>query len=317
MTIPSNLLIKTYGDPTDNPVDPIFTNSDITGDFGDGLLMDIDFFDPDGAGGYAGAYAAGDLIINSAWEHVARRLIPGATRDQLSCTIARNGAANQLRVERTGRGAMHVQISATNDDANTLFALNFPAAIVAYIIANPTHQYRAAIEEQITRVDGWTGNPGNCEAVIYRSDAATGDLLFRMEGRNNGSGGFRPFDGRRLVATMLPDFMSTTGEHFKSISVDGWSNNLPASPNATTARWSWGPTDGGGVHQARSSIARRFVLMDLTVSQAALTAATAAGSPTSESWTPASADARHQVVWAMRRQSTDYYFGDTFNQPIA
>lgn len=138
-----------------------------------------------------------------------------------------------------------------------------------------------------------------------------------MEGRNNGSGGSRPFDGRRLVATMLPDFMSTTGEHFKSISVDGWSNNLPASPNATTARWSWGPTDGGGVHQARSSIARRFVLMDLTVSQAALTAATAAGSPTSESWTPASADARHQVVWAMRRQSTDYYFGDTFNQPIA
>lgn len=315
MALPLNALTKINGSANDDPAAPLFVGSDIAGLYGDGALMVIDFADPLGAGGYVGAFAAGDTVINSVAEHVARRTIPGASLASLNPIIAGTYAANQIIIQRTSRGYPHIVVTQTNDADGVGFWFELPDAIKSYIIANPTHQYRVAIEETITRIDSYTGNPGNCEAVIENVNGNTGNLLARLEGRNQGSGGFRPFDTKRIGATMLPDFMSSTGDHFKSIGVNGFSNTVPGSASDLRARWCWGNTDGGGINKARSSVARRFVLEDMTRSAAALAAAVAAGSSTTETQGWSGADARHQAIWNMRRTSTDYYSGDTYNSP--
>jgi len=321
MTLPVNSRLNVGGDVVDDAVCPIFTNSDISGDFGAGLLLDIDFADPDGAGGYTGNWTAGDLIPNSAAEHVIRRLLPSSTPASLSCAIGGSYAANQIVIQRTGKGYPHIIVSQVNDAYANQFYFALPADILTYILANPTHQYRVSIEEYITRQDTWTANPGNAELLIVQTSAATGNYLARIEGLNSATGGFRPNSlvtsgGTKLGSAASPDLGSTTGEHYKSVGVASWSGTYSGLVAANlTARWQWGPQQSAGLHLSRSSIARRLILEDMTVSQAALAAAVAAGSAATETQDWSGCNGRGAAVWAARVASTDYYSGDTFNAP--
>lgn len=323
MTVPVNARYNINGDTVDDAVCPIFTNSDVSGDFGAGLLLDIDFADPDGAGGYAGAWAAGDLIPNSAAEHVIRRLIPSATKASLSAIIGGTYAANQIVIQRTGKGYPHIIVSQVNDAYANQFFFSLPTDILTYILANPTHQYRLSIEEYLTRLDTWTANPGNAEAIICQTSAATGNYLARIEGRNSATSGFRPntvvgSGGTQIGSVATPDLGTTTGEHYKSIGVVSWTGTYAGLTAANlTARWQWGPQASAGLHLGRSSIARRLVLEDMTVSQAALAAAVAAGSAATETQDWAGCNGRGGGVWAARIASGDYYSGDTFNSPAS
>jgi hypothetical protein len=313
MTLPINARVLIDGDSVDDPICPLDTNSDISGDFGAGLLLDIDFADPDGAGGYTGNWTAGDLIPNSAADYVISRLLPGSTKASLSCTIGGTYASNQIIVQRTGKGYPHIIVSQVNDAYANQFYFGLPAVILTYILENPTHQFRVSIEEYITRLDTWTGNPGNCEFILVQTSAATGNYLARIEGNNSATGGFRPntlvtSGGTRLGSAATPDLGTTYGAHYKSIGVASWSGTYSGlTASQLTARWQWGPQASSGLHLSRSSIARRLVLEDMTVSQAALAAAITAGSAATETQDWAGCNGRGAAVWSARCANADYY----------
>lgn len=315
MTLPTNPMFKIYGDTTDNAALPIFTNSDAAGDYGAGILVDIDFADPEGAGGYQGAFTNGDLIANSAAEHVIRRLIPSASVADLAMTIAGNRTAQQIAIERTGKGYPHIVSSKTANPSGT-FRLNFGLPIRQYMLDFPNNVIVASFEEYITDISTQTSNPGDGELFMQNGATYSANYLFRFDGRNGGTGGAlgkgsSTGSGTRVVD---PDNGSTTGHHFKAVSASGANAPLPTAASMD-AGWVWGATAGGANATYRSSIALRMIVEDLTVSAAALAAAKAAGIITDELQDPAGSIARRRAIWNMRKLSADYYSGDTFTAP--
>lgn len=317
MAIPQNTLSPIYGDATDRPEQPIFTNSnDVSGRYGAGMLLDIDWADPDGAGAYAGTFVAGDKIKNSCADHVIRKLIPSATAaDALSMTVGGTFAANQIVVQRSGKGYPHVIVSQVNATTSSLLYLSIPDAVLAYIIANPNNEYRACVTERITRADTNTANSGNAEFSIHQPGQTTANYLLRIEGLNAATSGFRPNSApKKLGSRASPDLGTTLDEHFKSIGALSFSGTVPTTTANLQGRYGFGPSLGG---QARSAIMRRVTLEDMTVSKAALAAAVTAGSTTTEAQGWTGADNRHFANWQARVASTDYYSGDTFNSPAS
>lgn len=310
MPPPTNPMFKIFGDATDNPALPIFTNSDVSGDYGAGVLLDIDFADPEGAGGYTGSFVNGDKIINSAADHVIRRLIPSATIADLSATILGTRTASQIAIERTSKGYPHIVASQTVSPSGS-FRFDFALPLKQYFYDNPTHAYVMHIEECITTISTQTANPGDGEAFIQNGSSYSSNYLIRFDGRNSGTGGSLGKGGTRVLD---PDLGSTTGEHFKAMSATGVNGALPVAASMD-AGWVWGATGGGTNATYRSSIARRLVIEDQTVSLAALAAAQAAGILTDELQDAAGIIARRRAIWTMRKASADYYQGDTWTAP--
>ena len=108
----------------------------------------------------------GMLVPNIAWR-VANGLVAGAPgQSALSSVWVSNGAVHTPSfplIERTPKKGLHLIKSQANDSApSSAMTLKGPAALEAYLIANPTHAFYYSVWDCITRALTTVGppNPG-------------------------------------------------------------------------------------------------------------------------------------------------------------
>ncbi|MVM34237.1 hypothetical protein GO755_29675 [Spirosoma sp. HMF4905] len=89
--------------------------------------------------GLSAVPASGGVIPNIAWEEAAAILGSG-TQASLSATVTNNFGANVSLFELTPKKLLHGIVSQTANTATAVYQIA-QAAIAAYIVANPTHDF--------------------------------------------------------------------------------------------------------------------------------------------------------------------------------
>lgn len=98
-------------------------------------------------GRLSGVPSNGTLVNNIAGS-IASGLVGSAS---VSPDILTGFTNNAMVPELSGKGGLHVIKSKVNDTNATRFTLRLPAAIKAYLLANPTHGYYFSMWQQFTR----------------------------------------------------------------------------------------------------------------------------------------------------------------------
>lgn len=98
-------------------------------------------------GRLSGVPSNGTLVNNIAGS-IASGLVGSAS---VSPDILTGFTNSAMVPELSGKGGLHVIKSKVNDTNATRFTLRLPAAIKAYLLANPTHGYYFSMWQQVTR----------------------------------------------------------------------------------------------------------------------------------------------------------------------
>lgn len=230
----------------------------------------------------SGVPASGDPLPNVAWKEAARVLGSGD-----ATTLAANWEKGSAlsgsvgTIERSGKGGIHVILSATTSPGTGKGAGIRPAQAVAdWIVDNPTHAYYASVWFKMTR---YGENTANTAAIsLHSSPSTSGALLYdiasagtyptttaRLGYRRSRDGDWRP----SITAAVTPPFAEPL---ICNVAVNGYTgtNTLTgSSAKNEMALWANGmfaPFTGthtvGASYGYQSKVFWRTYLEDLTVS---------------------------------------------------
>ena len=224
-------------------------------------------------GGVTGVPAGGAVLPNVAWK-TANALVSGAPGQSalgIPLTATSAAAPSYPVIERTPKLGLHAIRSQTSDVSGATYALGTPAAISAYLQANPTHKYYFSIWDNVTRkttVGQAAPNPG---VTAFGSNA--GNFLFAIPGWDVYPGGGAQFLGKNI--SRGTPLSTNTGSGIIQMGF----TTVTGSPTYTsTVLYGFGGQAGfwSGYRVGSSQILYRMYLEDLTVSGRTYAAAAAA-----------------------------------------
>lgn len=222
--------------------------------------------------GLQGVPVQGATIRNLARKEAAR--LCGRNREQLAdldwtLVLGAANAANQLRLERTSKGGLHMMVSQTAGTVDTHASIQAPVAIRQYVFENPTHNYIAILGRRITRNQlNATTVQQDLQHFSINEQTNNRELMAASQYRlwQNGMSGAR--------TPSAPNAVLDT-EDYEILSSNAWVNSdAPGSADDTFIGFGTGlirtSQRASGYFNAAPSIVWRFVhLIDQTVNAAA------------------------------------------------
>ncbi len=202
--------------------------------------------------GPAGVPAANAAIYNVAWKQAAA-LIGSGDQNTLAAKYTSSLTTTDALSERTSKGGLHTIMSQTAHTAAHNAGFTIPAAILAYMNANPTHAYGwwrwAFVDRLATQVDG-----NSCDFSIASPTSPASNFLFKVSGGAGNSLGFTR----------------------ASQSVTGWTGTAPGTTTNESGIEGWGgvgPFAGLSGNHCKSYVHYRTHIIDITAASAANVAA--------------------------------------------
>jgi hypothetical protein len=234
-------------------------------------------------------------VPNVAWEEAAA-LLGSGTLSSLSGSFglgAGNGSGSVL-AQRTGRGAIHVIMSQTNQTLNTQGAfITLSDPIRAYLAANPNNDYFISRWITKTRV-ALTGGPS--EGSLYTNGVSSvGNSLYQI--LPSGLSG-------TFSATDVTPSINTAANIYFGAATTEWSGNKPGTLSASGHPVVWGQMVGSYQtssfnNKSSSYVLQRFYMEDLTASGR----------------TFAQVNKISKDFWARDMAAGGRYTGDTYTAP--
>lgn len=241
---------------------------------GTGALVLIDAAHPV-APWAAGVHASGASLPNIALAS-AKAAIPGASDADLKPTATYSGisatANAKGKLERTGKGGLHVLLTEGTIALSDGYRLLYPAAVMDHIIANPTHAYFASLWGYLSRPTNTT--LGWSAASFTTTAPSLSELFYSLgnDGTNYPAGGKRTGFRRRPAGSWRPATATVPPQPFLSnIGVSGYTGTAVSTKK-------WGKAFGiggnglenypypGSTSGNASGVFYRFYLEDLTIS---------------------------------------------------
>ncbi|MGO2200516.1 MAG: hypothetical protein ACTIOG_16820 [Pseudomonas helleri] len=232
----------------------------------------------------------GALISNIAGS-IASEIVGAGS---VSPEIFTNFATNAMLTELSAKGGLHVIKSKVNDVNNTRYTLRIPAAIRAYLLANPTHSYYFSIWQQVTR----SFDDASAPIVVLAESAYSNDFLINIGTNGSPLGASTNLLGK---ATNL-DPTAGTGSAKHQLAVSKATGTLVNM--AYTDLFIFGGCPSAGVmnsalHKGGSQVMYRVYLEDLTVSGR----------------TYAEVKAQDDALYASAFAVGGKFYGDTYTAP--
>ncbi|MGP5282099.1 hypothetical protein ACTXNJ_12985 [Pseudomonas helleri] len=242
-------LPDTYFSDTTLPVlrdDPLLSSGSL-------VLIDLGH----SKGRLASVPTSGSLVSNIA-ASIATGLVGSAS---VSPDIMTAYTIGHMAPELSSKGGLHVIKSKVNDLNNTRFTMRVPAAIKAYLLANPAHSYYFSVWQQITRkfdvgvpVMGLAGN------------AFTNDFWLNLDSTGLPAGIGTKSIGK--ATNLNPTLATGTAKHQHAVS--GATGAIVSMPYTDLFIFGGCPSAGvmnSAVNKGGSQIMYRVYLEDLTVSE--------------------------------------------------
>lgn len=205
-------------------------------------------------------WAAGVPVSGSAMPNAvdtSARAILGSSTAPVFTFQGLNGVSG--KVERTSKGALHGIVSpiATTPGSATI---ELPPALMAYLIANPTHSYYYSLWDRQTRLGA---DPQPQRLIVGQADSIKQHMSAYKSGMRPSAGW-----GTRINAANETASALGTGRH--AISVNGWYSSTPATNDPIEGRVKWGGigyfNSGAAGSNLPSFAFYRLYIEDLTVS---------------------------------------------------
>lgn len=220
-----------------------------------GSLVLVDFGHSKGR--LSGVPSNGTLVNNIAGS-IASGLVGSVS---VSPDILTGFTSSAMVPELSGKGGLHVIKSKVNDTNATRFTLRLPAAIKAYLLANPTHGYYFSMWQQFTR----KFDANNAPLMIFGESAYSVNFLMNLGSSGAVQGAATNVLGQ---ATTLNPFVAA-GPAKLQLAVSKVTGTLLSL--AYTDLFIFGGVPSAGVMDAAlkkggSQIMYRVYLEDLTVS---------------------------------------------------
>ena len=267
-----------YGGP-EGVLDPILVPGSL-------LLLDMPKSWPS-----AGAPGNGAAFKNLAWHQLAAILGSG-NESSLACSFTVGAGAEEILMEKTGKGGLHGISSLTTQEQTDHNRINLPALLRAYLFA------RYGLDRLY--ISAWT-------RVTRQSTAAAPDVFQIGSTTNTGSNYKARFgeDANRNQAQpgrqpVLNGVSEQLGNSIRNIQTQaGAVGTPPGSEAALEARWLWGSTASTWQNKGAGRILYRLYAENLEVSQR----------------TYAEVDAIDYALYTAAFASGGRFYNDTFTDP--
>lgn len=242
-------------------------------------------------GRLSGVPSNGTLVNNIAGS-IASGLVGSAS---VSPDILTGFTSSAMVPELSGKGGLHVIKSKVSDTNATRFTLRLPAAIKAYLLANPTHGYYFSMWQQVTR----KFDANNLPLMVVGDSAYSVNFLI-----NIGSTGDIQGAGTNVLgkASSLNPFVST-GPAKHQLAVSKVTGAVSAYPYFDLFIFGGCPSVGvmdSALKKGGSQIMYRVYLEDLTVSGR----------------TYAEVKALDDALYAAAFAPGGKFYGDTHSDPV-
>lgn len=234
-------------------------------------------------------------VPNIAWAEAAAVLGAGSAATLAGqFKLGSGNTGGTVLTERSAKGGIHVVMAQTGQAVNTQGAfIDLPAALKAYLVANPNNAYYISRWIKKTRV-ALSGGPS--EGALYGSGiSAVGNSLFNITPAG--------LSGNFSASEVAPG-INQTGDIFLAAATSSWAGTDPASMNADARLVAWGQTIGSymtGIYNNKSAsyVLYRVYMEDLTVSGRSY----------------AEVHAIDKAFWEADMAAGGRYYGDTYTDP--
>lgn len=211
--------------------------------------------------------AEGALLNNVVAEQAALTL--GVSESATRCTFVHGGGATPtgLAKELTSKGALHGAVSQTTLVTGHTFAINMPAALKSYFLANQDNDYFFSIWLNLTRAPAslttppYGAIPSPYFTLTTNGSNGTGNILTVFHGANWSGTPFNSLEREPSMATNGPK-LANKGITEHTGTLDGLKDHLTFWGSYSH----WGGAVSGNPKQAPSFALYRMYIEDLTIS---------------------------------------------------